>query len=71
DDAVEAAVAARDAVDPAVPVFVGSGVTPETVGSVLDRADGAIVGTALKEGGETTAPVDRQRVERVVEAARR
>ncbi|PSQ43337.1 hypothetical protein BRD17_06495 [Halobacteriales archaeon SW_7_68_16] len=30
---------------------------------------GAIVGTALKCGGETTAPVDRGRVERPVDAA--
>jgi membrane complex biogenesis BtpA family protein len=69
DDAVEAAVAARDAVDPSVPVFVGSGVTVETVGETLARADGAIVGTALKRDGETTAPVDRDRVERLVAAA--
>lgn len=63
---------ARDAVDglpSPPPLFVGSGVTPETVGEVLSVADGAIVGTALKEGGETTAPVDRDRVERLVAAA--
>jgi hypothetical protein len=52
-----------------VPVLVGSGVTPETVREVLDTADGAIVGTALKEGGETTAPVDPERVASLVEAA--
>jgi len=38
------------------PVLVGSGVREDTVGDVLAVADGAIVGTALKEGGETTAP---------------
>jgi hypothetical protein len=53
-----------------VPVLVGSGVTAETVGRTLETADGAIVGTALKEGGETTAPVDPERVASLVSAAR-
>ncbi len=51
------------------PVLVGSGVTPETVADLLDVADGAIVGTALKRGGETTAPVDADRVADLVDAA--
>jgi membrane complex biogenesis BtpA family protein len=51
-------------------VLAGSGVTPETVGDVLAAADGAIVGTALKAGGETTAAVDRDRVAALVSAAR-
>ncbi|ARS91481.1 BtpA/SgcQ family protein [Natrarchaeobaculum aegyptiacum] len=51
------------------PVFVGSGVTAETVGDVFEAgADGVIVGTALKEGGETTNPVSIERVEGVVAA---
>ena len=62
-------VAARDAVDPSVPVFVGSGVTAESVGDLLDVADGAIVGTALKRDGVTTNPVDQSRVETLVERA--
>ncbi len=54
-----------------VPVFVGSGVTSETVTECFDAdADGVIVGTALKRGGETTAPVSRERVEALVAAAR-
>ncbi|ELY52282.1 BtpA/SgcQ family protein [Natronorubrum bangense] len=53
------------------PVFVGSGVTSETVGDCLEAgADGVIVGTALKAGGETTNPVSRQRVETLVSATR-
>jgi membrane complex biogenesis BtpA family protein len=52
-----------------VPTLVGSGVTPETVAATLGRADGAIVGTALKEGGETTEPVDAERVAALIEAA--
>ncbi|SIR86764.1 BtpA/SgcQ family protein [Natronorubrum thiooxidans] len=53
------------------PVFVGSGVTSETVSDCLEvGADGVIVGTALKTGGETTNPVSRERVEELVAAAR-
>jgi membrane complex biogenesis BtpA family protein len=59
----------RDDVDPSVPVFVGSGATPENVAALRDIADGIIVGTALKEGGETTAPVDPDRAAAFVEAA--
>jgi hypothetical protein len=52
------------------PLFVGSGVTPETVGDCLAHADGVVVGTALKTGGETTNPVDEGRVRELVEATR-
>jgi membrane complex biogenesis BtpA family protein len=62
--------AAREAVGDAVPILVGSGATPATLPDLLDPADGAIVGTALKADGETTAPVDRERAEHVVAAAR-
>ncbi|SEO79749.1 hypothetical protein SAMN04487948_105198 [Halogranum amylolyticum] len=67
-----AAVARRSAdLDVETPVFVGSGVTTETVADLLDVADGAIVGTALKRGGRTTYPVDEDRVADLVAAARR
>lgn len=69
-DHLEAVVDARDATGADAPVFVGSGVTRETVGETLDLADGVVVGTALKEAGETTAPVDEERVRAVVAAAR-
>jgi hypothetical protein len=52
------------------PILVGSGVTTETVTELLATADGAIVGTALKEGGQTTNPVDVDRVERLMNAVR-
>jgi hypothetical protein len=52
------------------PLFVGSGVTESTVSDLLAVADGAIVGTALKRDGETTAPVDRNRVAALTGAAR-
>ena len=50
-----------------LPVLVGSGITPENV-SRFARADGFIVGTYLKEGGETEAPVDPRRVAEMAEA---
>lgn len=69
-ETVERVTDARDDIDPEIPVFVGSGVTAETVAETLDIADGVIVGTALKDGGETTAPVDPHRVDALVTAAR-
>jgi membrane complex biogenesis BtpA family protein len=55
---------------PDVPVLVGSGATPETIGRLLTLAHGAIVGTALKEDGDVRRPVDPGRVKRLVAAAR-
>ena len=68
--ALQTVVDARDGIDPAVPVFVGSGVTAETASELLAVADGAIVGTALKRGEETMNPVDSERVAAVVDAVR-
>jgi membrane complex biogenesis BtpA family protein len=65
---VQAVVAARDAVDPTVPVFVGSGVTSDSAGSLLETADGLIVGTALKRESEVTNPVDPDRAAELVGA---
>ncbi|MHC4548369.1 MAG: BtpA/SgcQ family protein [Planctomycetota bacterium] len=62
--------AVRDAL-PDTFLLAGSGVRPETVAEVLAYADAVIVGTALKRGGETTAPVDPDRVRKLVQAARR
>ncbi len=68
-DALKAVVAERESHGLDTPVLVGSGVRPDTIGDVLGIADGAIVGTALKEGGETTAPVDAARVAELVAEA--
>lgn len=68
-DELEAVVDARDEADRDVPVLVGSGVTPENVSGLFDIADGVIVGTALKVDGETTNPVDADRVTALVDAA--
>jgi uncharacterized protein len=56
---------------PEVPLLVGSGVTAETAADLLSVADGLIVGTSVKRGGDVRQPVDRARVETLVAAARR
>ena len=53
-----------------VPVFVGSGASEVNLGELAVHADGFIVGTSLKEGGISTAPVETARVSRFVAAAR-
>ena len=52
-------------------LLVGSGVTPETIPSLLPISDGAIVGTAIKEQGDVRHPVDPARARALVQAARR
>ena len=69
-DHLKRVVAARDELNSDAPVFVGSGVTSDTVTETLDLAGGVVVGTALKEGGEMTAPVDVERVRALVATAR-
>jgi uncharacterized protein len=49
-----------------VPVFVGSGVTPETVSDYASAADGFIVGTAFKRDGNPANPVEVKRVRALV-----
>lgn len=68
-DELAAVVEARDDIDPDLPVFVGSGVTADTVGDLLEIADGAIVGTGTKRDGEVTNPVDGDRVADLVAAS--
>ena len=46
----------------AAPVFVGSGVTPESLPAYVGHADGFIVGTAFKHDGDPERPVDPARV---------
>ena len=55
----------REAVPDAV-LFAGSGVTETSVADVLRHADAVIVGTAVKEDGATSAPVDPARLERLL-----
>ena len=54
-----------------LPVLVGSGVTPENVAEFYGAADGLIVGSYFKRDGLWSNPLERERVERLVEAVRR
>jgi membrane complex biogenesis BtpA family protein len=44
------------------PVYIGSGITAETIGNYLPHVDGFIVGTAFKHDGVASAAVDPERV---------
>jgi membrane complex biogenesis BtpA family protein len=54
--------------EPGVPVWLGSGVTVETVREWRAIAHGAIVGTALHAEGDLRAPIDVARVAAMVAA---
>ena len=54
----------------AAPVFIGSGVRQETLAESLALAHGVIVGTAIKVGRITRAPVDPDGATSFVEKAR-
>lgn len=56
---------------PDKPLYVGSGADASSISTLLDIADGAIVGSSLKRGGRTTDPLDPQRVEAFIRAARK
>lgn len=56
---------------PEAPLLAGSGVSTETIATVLGFADGAIVGTSIKVDQRTTAPVDPNRAAAFVAAAGR
>ena len=62
--AVRAAAAGRAA------VFVGSGVSLESLAALLPHADGLIVGTSLKRDGRVDNPIDVARVRALVGAVR-
>lgn len=48
------------------PIFVGSGVTAQTLDALLPHADGFIIGTAFKRGGRVEEPVDVGRVKEIL-----
>jgi uncharacterized protein len=50
------------------PVFLGSGVTPQSLASLMPHADGFIVGTYFKEDGDPLKPVDPARVRELMKA---
>ena len=51
-----------------VPVLLGSGVSRENLSEHLQLARGAVVGTAIKSGGITSAEVDPERARALVKA---
>jgi membrane complex biogenesis BtpA family protein len=51
----------------ALPVVVGSGVTPDNIGAILGIADGVIVASALKQDGVWWNPVDPDRLRRFMD----
>lgn len=63
EDVAEARGASR------LPVLVGSGVVPDTVGPLFEYADALIVGSYLKQGGLWSNPLDPARCEAIVQAA--
>lgn len=52
------------------PLLLGSGTDEHNIAAFLALADGAIVGSSIKAGGEIANAVDVQRVRRFVQAAR-
>lgn len=54
-----------------VPVFANTGVRIDTVEAILAVADGCVVGTHFKEGGDTWKRVDRERVARFMDVVRK
>lgn len=59
----------RDAI-PDSPIVIGSGFSKENAEELFEYADGAIVGTCLKEGGITENPVDERRVKDLMDTVR-
>jgi membrane complex biogenesis BtpA family protein len=64
---VELLATVREAL-PETPILVASGVSAQNVSEYAHLADGFIVGTAAKECGCTTAPVDRRLAREIAEA---
>jgi len=55
---------------PDAAIIANTGVRADRIGEIFDVADGVIVGTSLKVDGNTWNPVDPDRANRLMEAAR-
>jgi uncharacterized protein len=53
------------------PVLANTGVDIDNVAAILQVADGCVVGTHFKQGGDTWSPVDGERVKRFMERVER
>ncbi len=58
----------REAV-PQTPLLIGSGVDADNIATLLNCADAVIVGTSLKKDGRIDAPVEENRVRKLVDLA--
>lgn len=54
-----------------VPLYVGSGATPETLPALAPFAHGVLVGSALRKGGRAGQPLDRKRLDAWAAAMRK
>ena len=54
-----------------LPVYVGSGLSPKNAESLLSVADGAIVGSYLRRDGRWWEPVEKDRVEELMQVVNR
>lgn len=54
-----------------IPVFAGSGVNEANISEQLRIADGAIIGSSLKDGGDVSAPISFDRTRALVAALER
>ena len=61
---------ARVAVGPDVPVLLNTGARVDNIAKFLSVADGVIVGSSLKEEGDTWNPVDPSRVRAFMDEVR-
>ncbi len=62
--------AVRAAVPERCPVWIGSGASVESVAALAAHADGFIVGTSIKAGGDVLAAVDPDRARAFIDALR-
>ena len=51
-----------------LPVLVGSGVTPESIPSLIGKADALIVGSSIKRSGRWENPIDQKRASAMTRA---
>jgi membrane complex biogenesis BtpA family protein len=56
---------------PDTPVFANTGVNIKNVASILEIADGCVIGTHFKVDGDTWKPVDGDRVQRFMDRVRK
>lgn len=67
---VSTVASVRESVPEGIPVLLNTGSKAATIAEYLKHADGCIVGSDLKVDGYTWNPVDPQRAERFIDAAR-